>query len=189
MIDFGALVQTYGYPALVVGTMLQGETILLLCGFLAYQGYLSLEYVWLIAAASAAIGDIGYFALGHHYGERLIQRLPAFLRSSLNWAQAMVDRNPTWVLIFMRFVVEMRTILPILCGMSKIKFRRFLKFDIITALLWSAIFSGIGYLFGTVAQTILHRIEHFELILILILCSGGILYYWFEKNRQSRRQP
>ena len=39
MINLEPLVSTYGYPALLVGTFLEGETILVIAGFLAHRGY------------------------------------------------------------------------------------------------------------------------------------------------------
>lgn len=58
------LIDTYGYWAILVGTLLEGETILLLGGFAAYQGYLALPWVILAAFIGAFCGDQLFFFLG-----------------------------------------------------------------------------------------------------------------------------
>ena len=39
------LVRNYGYIIIAVGTFLEGETILIVAGFLAHSGYLQLPFV------------------------------------------------------------------------------------------------------------------------------------------------
>lgn len=47
----------YGYAALAVGTFLEGETILVIAGFLAHRGYLSMDLVILSAFLGTFFGD------------------------------------------------------------------------------------------------------------------------------------
>ena len=58
------LIQTYGYVAILVGTFLEGETVLVLGGLAAHQGYLQLPGVMLAAFAGTLIGDQLFFFLG-----------------------------------------------------------------------------------------------------------------------------
>jgi membrane protein DedA with SNARE-associated domain len=177
MIDVGALTRTYGYPAVVIGTALQGEVVLLVCGFLAHQGYLSVWIVWLLATMGGTGGDQTYFFLGRAYGEKLIDRLPRVLRGSLVAAKRLVERHPRVVLLYMRFLFGMRILLPILTGASSIPTARFIRYNVITAGVWAAVFIGMGYLYGEAAQHLLHRFEGIELILLGGLVSAGIVYH------------
>jgi membrane protein DedA with SNARE-associated domain len=186
VITIGVLAQTYGYPVVVLGTMLQGETILLVFGFLAHEGYLSPWLVVLIAALSATCGDTTYFFIGRHYGEKFVSRLPKRIRSSLHWARDMTSRHSTKVLLSMRFLFEMRILLPIVCGMSSIRPTRFLRYNIPTAFVWAGLFVGIGYLFGEAAKTILHDIRKVEILLVLILALIGYLYYMVGRRRRAK---
>ncbi len=54
---FEYLVSHYGYPALVAGTMLEGEAILFAGGFEAHGGYLKLQWVILAAFVGSLMGD------------------------------------------------------------------------------------------------------------------------------------
>ncbi len=64
MMTLESFIQTYGYLALLVGTFLEGETILVLAGFAAHLGYLNLPWVILVAFVGTLSGDQLFFYLG-----------------------------------------------------------------------------------------------------------------------------
>lgn len=60
---FHHLLADYGYFAVLAGSLLEGETILILAGFAAHQGHLSLSWVMAVAFVGGTLGDqIFYFA-------------------------------------------------------------------------------------------------------------------------------
>ena len=69
------LIQRFGYLAILVGTFLEGETVLLLGGFAAHRGYLDLVGVMAAAFAGSLTGDWLYFEIGRRKGM-------AFLKTS-----------------------------------------------------------------------------------------------------------
>jgi len=58
------LISHYGYVALVIGTFLEGESVLIVAGFAVHLGYLKLQWVILAAFAGSVAGDQLYFFLG-----------------------------------------------------------------------------------------------------------------------------
>ena len=69
-------IQEYGYWALLLGTILEGETIMLLAGFAASQGHLSLPWVWLVGFLGAVTGDQTFFYLGRWKGKEYLATHP-----------------------------------------------------------------------------------------------------------------
>jgi membrane protein DedA with SNARE-associated domain len=74
------LIQSYGYLAILIGTLFEGETILVLGGFAAHRGHLSLPVVVLVAFAGSLLGDQTMFWVGHIYGGALLRRWPSLQR-------------------------------------------------------------------------------------------------------------
>jgi membrane protein DedA with SNARE-associated domain len=52
-LDLQSIIETYGYIAILVGTIVEGETILILGGFVAHRGYMVLWGVILTAHGRA----------------------------------------------------------------------------------------------------------------------------------------
>ncbi|MCL7652647.1 hypothetical protein M8371_25185, partial [Klebsiella pneumoniae] len=55
--DINHLISQYGYAALIVGSMAEGETITLLGGVAAHQGLLKFPLVVIAVALGGMIGD------------------------------------------------------------------------------------------------------------------------------------
>jgi membrane protein DedA with SNARE-associated domain len=60
--EYGALIERYGYFATLAGTLIEGESLLILSGLAAHRGYLSLPLVVLVGAIGGAIGAGGWYA-------------------------------------------------------------------------------------------------------------------------------
>ncbi len=65
------LVREYGYFALLIGTFLEGETILIIGGLLAKLGLLKLPTVMLVVFIGSFSGDQLYFYIGYFKGQEL----------------------------------------------------------------------------------------------------------------------
>ena len=74
--DANALIRDYGYWAVLVGTFLEGETILILAGVAAQFGNLELPLVILSAFVGSSCGDQLYYFIGRHQGAALLRRFP-----------------------------------------------------------------------------------------------------------------
>ncbi|HVJ15566.1 MAG TPA: DedA family protein, partial [Polyangiaceae bacterium] len=130
------LVNQYGYAAIVIGTFAEGETVLVLGGFAAHQGYLELPWVVVAAFAGSLCGDQCAFFLGRRYGGRLLARFGR-LQAGVDRATALLRRHETWLLIGFRFVYGIRNVTPFTAGLSAIPVPRFLLLNVLGALLWS----------------------------------------------------
>ncbi|WP_376753150.1 DedA family protein, partial [Atlantibacter hermannii] len=76
--DVSALISQYGYAALLVGSMAEGETITLLGGVAAHQGLLRFPLVVLMVALGGMAGDQLLYWLGRRYGAGLLNRFPRY---------------------------------------------------------------------------------------------------------------
>ena len=78
-----SIVDTYGYLAVLLGTFLEGETILVLGGFAAHRGYLALP--WVIVAAffiAIMLVIVGVYILSAEILKRSFYRKVMFCHGS-----------------------------------------------------------------------------------------------------------
>ena len=128
--------QEFGYFALFLGTFFEGETILVLAGFLAFRGYMDLKLVMIVAFLGSYAGDQLWYFLGRKHGRKLLARKP---RWQLMGDKALehIRRHPDiWVLSF-RFVYGLRTVMPVAIGLSGYPPGRYLLLNGIGAAIWA----------------------------------------------------
>jgi membrane protein DedA with SNARE-associated domain len=178
------LIQTYGYGAVLVGTLLEGETVLLLAGFAAHRGYLDLPTVVGVAIFGSFLGDQVFFFLGRYQGTKLLNRFPRYV-ARVGIAQAKLARYHTPLILALRFLYGLRAVLPFTIGMSDISTTRFQVLNFAGALLWSVTIAVGGYLFGHFAEQVLGDLKHYEQILLAILAVGGLTFWLYSLRRAT----
>ena len=71
-----SFVATYGYSALLAGSLLEGETIVIIAGIMAHSGYLQLPWVIGVAFCGAFCADQFCFQVGKRRGKRFLEKRP-----------------------------------------------------------------------------------------------------------------
>ena len=184
--DLAQLVQTWGYPAVFLGTLLEGETVLLLAGLAAQAGYLELPWVIATAWAGAVSGEQVWFLVGRRYGARLLRRFPR-LRPRARRMRALLKRYHQPVILSLRFLYGLRTVGPIALGMSRVRWTRFTALDFAAAVVWAVAVASAGYAFGHVLDLWLGDLRRFELVLALVVIVAGFALWWF-RIRTSKQE-
>ncbi len=179
------LIQKYGYLAILIGAFLEGETILVIGGFAAHQGYLTLPYVILSAFCGTLFGDQLFFFVGRFKGRELLDRRLKW-RSRVERAQRLLDRYQTLVIIGFRFVYGIRTVTPLVLGMSNVKTWRFVILNVLSAMSWATIIGAAGYFFGLAMETLLNDLRRYEKVAFLIIAIAG-LTTWIIRHRRKRK--
>ena len=179
-----ALLEHYGYLAVFAGTFVEGESMLLLGGYAAHSGYLSLPWVLAIAYLAAVASDQLYFRLGRRFGHQLLAPRPR-LRSKVATSLTIVERHSTLAVFAARFLWGFRIALPVAIGMSSMPTRRYLLLDLVAAALWSTLIGSIG--FGA-AQLLsyaiadLYRYEREIIVALALLALCVVLLRWWPRR-------
>ncbi|MCO8162582.1 DedA family protein [Pseudomonas sp. 21LCFQ010] len=159
----------FGYLALFIGTFFEGETILVLAGFLAFRGYMDLNMVMLVAFCGSYAGDQLWYFMGRRHGRKLLARKPRW-QAMGDRALRLVRKHPDlWVLSF-RFVYGLRTVMPVAIGLSGYPPARYLILNGIGAAVWAVALASASYHFGSVMEGLLGNIKKYELWVL-----GGLL--------------
>ena len=179
------LLSEYGYLAVFVGCLLEGETLLILAGFAAHQGYLSLPLVVLIAACAGALGDLLFYLCGRFAGTRLLARFPA-LAARAGPLQASLLRHDRLIIVGIRFMYGLRIAGPVIIGASGVSLPRFVTFNLLGAALWAPLITAAGYLFGQAFTSTFSGFKHFEGLAAIALIAA--VWGW-HGLRRWRRKP
>ncbi|MDA8364636.1 MAG: DedA family protein [Gammaproteobacteria bacterium] len=167
------LIRQYGYIGLFIGTLLEGETIMLLAGFAAQHGDLRLSGVVTAGFLGSFLGDQVFFYVGRHFG-------PAIVRKRLSWrANAdkvfrLIDRHQSLLIVSFRFYYGLRSVTPFAIGAARVGRVRFFVLNAIGAILWSVTLGGLGFLFGRAFAAYFSSFRRYELDLLAVFAGAGI---------------
>ncbi len=175
----------YGYLALFIGTFFEGETILVLAGFLASRSYMDLNTVMVVAFCGSYAGDQLWYFMGRRHGRKLLARKPRW-QAMGDKALRLVRKHPDlWVLSF-RFVYGLRTVMPVAIGLSGYPPARYLLLNGIGAAVWAIALASAAYHFGAVMEGLLGNIKKYELWVLggLLLLGLGL---WLRRRLKNAR--
>lgn len=170
------LVSTYGYAALFVGTLLEGETVLVIAGVAAHAGLLKLSWVLIFGFLGSVAGDQIFFALGRSHGKRLMDRFPRIAGRAEKIVSVM-HKHKIATLLGFRFIYGLRTLTPFAIGMSGIGYRSFLAYNLMGAASWTVIFGLAGFTFSNAMESLLSGIKHYEYRLLFVALAIVVLVW------------
>lgn len=196
LIDIPELVKTAGYvglfaivfaeTGLLVGFFLPGDSLLFTAGILASQGYLHVWLTCVLLFTAALVGDNVGYAIGKHAGPRLFTRPKSLLFNPehLRRSHEFFERHGGKAVIIARFVPVVRTFSPVVSGLARMPYLKFMFYSVVGALLWAVGLILLGYWLGTAVPNIEVYIAPGIILIILLSISPGI--YHVVKDKKSR---
>lgn len=199
--DLIQIIQTIGYlglfglvfaeSGLFFGFFLPGDSLLFTAGFLASQGFFNETILIPLFAVAAILGDsVGYWT-GNKTGNWLMSRKDNFFfkKEYIENAKRYYDKHGGKTLILARFIPAVRTFVPIVAGMAKMEYSKFLTYNIIGGILWGSGVSAAGYFLGS-------RIPHVDkyllpiiIVIVLVSITPGLLHMRKDIYNMLKRQP
>lgn len=178
--SFISLIDSYGYAAVFLGGMFEGETMLILGGLASYGGFLKIHFVFLFAFVGAITADWSLFFIGRHKGKKVIERWPK-IRNLMLKPQRLIDKKSVFLAFFLRFMYGFRIVVPLSLGMSSIKTSTFLFFNTLGIALWVLIIGTSGYFFGDILEIFLGKLKRYEFKIIISTFIGVMAIYGIYK--------
>jgi membrane-associated protein len=191
---------------LLIGFFLPGDSLLVTAGLVAANTGWDVPLLLVTLSASAIIGDSVGYAIGYRTGPRIFNRPQSrfFRRDHLLAAQSFYERHGGKTIVLARFMPIIRTFAPVVAGVGRMNYSRFLFFNIFGGIGWVVSMILIGYYLPTVidpavkwalrllgfagADTfeIRNHIEKVIIVVVLISISPGI-YAWWRSKRSKKR--
>ena len=178
----------FGEAALFIGFVLPGETAVLLGGFLASTGHLSLTVLLGLVLVSAVAGDSVGFEVGRKLGPRLLDvRLLRKHRERLETAQGYLRRRGGRAVVLGRWTAFLRAVMPALAGASRMHYPTFLRYNALGGIVWGVAVTLGGYFAGASYEKVAARLGQTSAVLGVLLVLG-IAWAWHRHRRATRHQ-
>lgn len=159
--DLAELIRTVGYlgvftivfleSGLLIGFFFPGDSLLFTAGFLASQGYFDIKILILGCFFFAVLGDsIGYY-IGKKLGPKIFNKDNSifFHKKHLLKAQSFYDKHGGKTIILARFIPIIRAFAPVVAGVGKMDYKKFVTFNLVGGVLWAIGVTLAGYYLGS----------------------------------------
>lgn len=179
----------FAESGLLVGFFLPGDSLLFTAGFLVHQNVLTfnIHLLVLVLFIAAALGDNVGYAFGKRIGRRLFYRKDSLLfhKENLRRAEEFYEKHGAKTIVLARFVPVVRTFAPIIAGISNMRYRTFVIYNLVGALLWAVGLTYLGYFAGDVIERAGINIEYVILGIIFISILPPIIHILREPEARA----
>jgi membrane protein DedA with SNARE-associated domain len=179
------LILRFGLPLILFGSMVEGEAIVLIGGFLAHRGYFSITLVIICAAIGTFLADQFYFYIGDTRGTTWLEKRPTW-QTKIDRVMPWLERYGDMLVLGFRYLYGVRTIIAFAFGLSKYAQRRFALLNGASAAVWAIVMASLGFFFGQAIERLLGDVKRYEIILISALVAIGLGVWLFERWRSGK---
>jgi membrane-associated protein len=182
----------FAETALLIGFFLPGDTLLFFTGVLTLTGALHAP-LWLVIAAvsvAAILGDQVGYLIGRRAGPAVLNRKESglFSRSSVTKTESFFARFGSATVTVARFIPVVRTFAPVIAGVGSMRYRSFITFNVIGAVVWSSSVIMLGFGLGHIPGVAEFTARYIDLILvgIVALSTAPVLVRGLLLRRRGR---
>jgi membrane-associated protein len=175
----------FAETGLLVGCFLPGDSLLFTVGVVAGAGNLDIASICLLLTVMSILGDqCGYF-LGYRTGPAIFKRPDSrfFKQENITRTQEFYARYGGKTLIYAKFMPIVREFAPFMAGVARMKYVRFLSFNVFGGIGWVVSMTLAGYYLGAIP--LVQR--HFEKVVIAIalVSVSPVIFQLFKARRKA----
>ena len=179
------LLLQYRYVLIVPVAVVGGPPFSILLGFIVRFSALLFLPTYLSLILGEIIGDVAWYWIGYHFGERFIRRFGKYVSITdehVDTMKKMFSKYQTKILTISKLTTGLgfAPIVLFTAGMSRMSFRKYLEINVFWQFIWSLLLLGIGYFFGNIYIQVGNGFQQAELVVvfvILFLCAAGFAKY------------
>ncbi len=166
----------FAETGLVVTPFLPGDSLLFAAGAIASLGSIDVTTLMVLLIVAAIIGDGVNYAIGQRIGPRIFKSSTSKLlnREHLERTHAFYEKHGGKTIILARFMPIIRTFAPFVAGIGAMRYRQFLVYNVVGAIVWVVSFTLLGYFFGN--QPIVKK--NFTLVIGAIIIISVLPAIW-----------
>jgi membrane-associated protein len=187
----GLLAIIFAESGLLLGLVFPGDSLLFTAGLLAASHRFGLN-IWVIVIGcflAALLGAVVGYTIGARLGPSLFRRPDSrfFKHEYVEQSRVFFEHHGPKAVVIGRFVPFVRTLVPMLAGMGQMRYRTFLWFSALGALLWAVGVTVAGYFLGKTVPNIDHYLLPIIALIVLVSLIGPFLEWRRHRARGAEQ--
>lgn len=173
--------------AILLGFLLPGETTALLAGVDTALGHVSLPLAIGLVVTAAILGDSVGYAIGRRWFAAALERLRPLrrLEEPISTAQDYLHRRGGLAVFLARFTPFGRTAMPRMAGSAEMGYGRFLRWDVLAAVVWGSASVLIGNLLGDGYQRVAGYVGPGFAIPAVVVAVAALVWHRLRSRRRD----
>jgi membrane-associated protein len=185
----------FAETGLLVGFFLPGDSLLVTAGIYCAPltageaPLLNIVTVNVAVIAAAIIGDtVGYW-IGAKSGARLFTREQSlfFSKKHLLRTKEFYERHGGKTIIIARFMPFVRTFAPVVAGIGRMNYRRFLSFNVFGAAGWVLSMTMLGFTLSKVFKDLPKHIDKVIVVIIVVSLIPGAISWLANRKKTNTK--
>ena len=174
---------------LLLGFILPGDTLLIAAGIFAHEGKIALVPLILVIMIAAILGDSLSYYWGRKLGPQVFKKEDSILfnKDHVTKAEKFYEKFGAKALLVTHFLPIVRAFMPMMAGVAKMPYRRFLTFNIAGDILWAISVTLAGYYIGSRIP----NIDNYILLLVfaaVFFSAAPTIFHYVRLRLKHRKQ-
>lgn len=178
----------FAETGLLVGLFLPGDSLLFTVGVVCGAGDLDIVRICALLTIMSILGDQSGYFLGFRTGPAIFRRPDSlfFKQEYVTRTQAFYEKHGGKTLIYAKFVPIVRTFAPFMAGVGKMRYRRFLSFNVFGGVGWVLSMTLAGYNLGNV-DVVRRNFEKVVIGIALVSVLPMVIHYLRSRQPAHKR--
>jgi len=174
-----------GYLLVFIGMIFEGDIFLFTTGFLTFQRFFDPGDMLAILLSGALVGDLLWFWVGQllddsdHWFSRWAIKLAKPFDSHLL-------KMPFRTILLSKFAYGLHHPILLRAGVLRLRFRDYVKFDLLATVLWVVAVGGLGYFSGASFRVVRHYLKYTEFALLASLVIFLVVWHFVSNRSKSK---
>lgn len=179
----------FAETGLLVGFIFPGDSLLFTAGYLVQEGLLpiNIHLFVLLLLVAGIVGESTGYLWGRHFGKSLEHRPDGrlFKKEYLEKANAFYKKHGPLAIVLAVFIPVVRTFVPLVAGISRMDYKKFVLFNILGVSLWVTLFTYLGFFAGAQLKKMGVNVELAAIIIILLSISPMLIHTLKDKKHRD----
>ena len=184
----------FSETGLMIGFFLPGDSLLFLAGMFTANGFINpaettplnaLILLLFALTASAIIGDQTGYIIGRKMGKKIFEEgyRPKFVKQQyLDRTKEYYDKHGGKAIILGRFIPIIRTFVPMVAGVVKLPYKKFVVFNVVGGVIWIFSMTILGYTIGEMFKPYV-KIITLGIIVVSLIPVFQMVWQEYRKNK------
>ena len=170
--------QIYAYAIIYIGLIFEGEFFLIATGVLAHLGALNFWF----ALFFTLLGGVTKTLLGYEFGKFLYNKFNhhkifSYIQKRVYSFMPRFKNKPFWSIFISKFIMGANHLVIVFSGYEKIDYKKFLKAEFSSTIIWAPLMLSLGYFFSYTALHVSREIWKFLMVVFILF----IMFVLFDR--------